>query len=280
MTTLSLLLVAITAVGAEGLNVAQATPVEDAASLQTMAPQIHEDYVIGGGDVLSVSVFGETDLTGIFEVTLEGNIDFPLVGQLLVRGLTTGGVDEALTRLLNENFLVNPQVSIRLDEYGSQPVQVLGAVRKPGVFHLTGPTTVIDMLAETGGVTQEAGVEVHVQRAGGLDPIVIPLDGLREFGTGNLLLGVGDVVYVPLRRFVYVAGEVAKPGTINFREGLTVTQALTEAGGPSRTARLRDAYVLRDGQQIPINLRRINQGRDEDISLRPDDQIFLRESAF
>ena len=96
----------------------------------------------------------------------------------------------------------------------------------------------------------------------------------------NLKLSAGDVVHISEGMVVYVSGEVNKPGSVPFTEGLTVTQALSKSGGTERTARTRDAYILRGDQRISVNLKKVLRGKAADVMLRPDDQIVLQESVF
>jgi len=178
---------------------------------------------------------------------------------------------------------VDPQVTVRVETFASRKVNVVGAVRKPGVIPLTGPTTLLDILSEAGGVVAErSSQEVQVKRArtGEIEPLVVNLERLLSAGEGNVTLEAGDVVYVPEGAFVFVSGQVGKPGQVPWRDGLTVTQAMVAAGGPVRTANLRKAYILREGGRIEINLRRVMKGKDADVPIQQGDQLFVDESVF
>ena len=240
-------------------------------------------YTIGSGDTLDVQVFQEADLTGKYFVGEGGTIEMPLVGSVQAAGLTVAELTVSLTEDLGARYLRNPQVSIRVDVYGSQPVRVLGEVGSPGVYYLTGPTSLQELLAKAGGVktdrsTQEAIIKNEWDDASPQQ--VINLSRLRDTGEGNVLLRGGDVVYISEGQAVYVGGEVKKPGSVPFKEGLTVLQALTEAGGFAPTASARRAYILRDGGRIALNMRRIQKGRDADVTLQNGDQLFIEESVF
>jgi len=250
---------------------------QDAPSTVPVAV-VRDAYRIGPRDILSISVYGEEDLTGKQPVTEDGHVFVPLLGEVPVEGLTAQETARLLTERLADGYLVSPQVSVQVDEYLSQKVSVVGAVKQPGDYFLSGPTTLLDVIARAGNIdTERSAREVRVRRASG-ETVVVGIDALLSTGAGDLPLRAGDVVTVPPGQFVYVAGEVEKPGAVVFWEGLTVTQALTKAGGPSETARLKGAYILRDGERIPVNLRRILEGREADIALEPGDQLFLKES--
>ena len=131
-------------------------------------------------------------------------------------------------------------------------------------------------------IIEKSSAEVQVKRArtGEIEPLVVNLDRLLSTGAGNVQLQVNDVIYVPESEFVYVSGQVSKPGPVAWRDGLTITQALIAAGGTNKTANLRKAYILREGHRIALNIKRIMKGRDLDIPVQAGDKIFVDESVF
>ncbi len=240
-------------------------------------------YKVGPADVLEIRVHDEEDLSGEFIVLDTGNIDMPPVGNIEVQGLTVYEISELLEKLLKDGYLNDPHVSTQVFSFASQPVEVMGAVKEPGVYYLMGETTLVEMLAKAGGVVSEKSIkEIHVTRIGSADgePIIVNLTQLMAYGQGNMVLQAGDVINVPEGLFVYVAGQVQEPGPVTYQDGLTVLQALTAAGGQSTTAKLRDAYILRGGERILVNLKRIIQGRDPDVIMQPEDQLYVQESMF
>lgn len=237
-------------------------------------------YRIGPGDTLRIKVVGEEDLTGEFRVDESGRLDLPMVGVTPTDGLTPSQLGTQLTRVLAGDFLVDPQVSVRVETFASRPVQVLGAVRKPGTYYLQGPTRLLEILAEVGGVLDEkSSSEVRVSRADSRAPVVVDIEALMLSGEGDVVLSSGDVVHVLEGKVIYVNGQVGKPGTVAWKGGITVTRALALAGGAKGTANLRKAYLLRDGQPERLNLKRIFRGKDADPVLRPGDQLLVGESA-
>lgn len=240
-----------------------------------------DSYVLGVGDSVSIQVFDETELSGNFTVGEDGVIDYPLVGRVSVSGKTAKGLDESLTQSLAARYLKDPQVQVEVTEYRSHPVQVLGAVKKPGLVHLSGRSTVLDVIAEAGGVTAGGVAEVRVKFAEATKvDVAVSLEDLMGDSSRNIQLSAGDVVHISEGMVVYVSGEVNKPGAVPYAEGLTVTQALSKSGGIKKTARTRDAYILRADQRITVNLKRVLKGKAADIALEPDDQIVLQESVF
>lgn len=248
------------------------------------APGVVDDagaiYRVGVGDTIEVRVVGEKDLTGTFVVGPEGWLALPMVGTVRVEGRTAAQIAGQLTRVLASDFLVDPQVSVRVKEHASRPVQVLGAVRKPGTYYLSKPTRLVEVLAEAGGVLNDkSSSEIRVNHADGAESLVVVLEELLVSGKGNVLLRAGDVVNVLEGKVVYVNGEVGKPGAVAWKGGITVTRALALAGGVKATANQRKAYILRGGEKVPINLKRIFQAKDDDLVLRPGDQVLVGESA-
>lgn len=236
-------------------------------------------YRIGPGDALVVRVDGEPQLSARFVVDPAGNLQLPMVGGLAVVGLTAAEVADRLVTKLAADFLVDPRVGVDVVEYGSQPVQVLGAVRQPGTYYLRGETGVLAILSIAGGVlADKSNSEVQLIRPG---------EAVRSLSIEKLLSGeepdlplrAGDRVNVAEGKVFYVNGEVARPGQIPWKEGVTVTRAMALAGGASKTANLRKAYVLRDGRKIAVDIQKVMKGDQEDVLLFPGDQLYIEESV-
>jgi len=235
-------------------------------------------YQVGPRDVLGVEVYGEDEITRQFEVSANGTITVPFIGTLSVQGLTADEIQQELTARFLDGILNQPQVSVRVAEHRSQQVEVYGAVKKPGPFYLEGPTTLLEMIGRAGWIdSQKSSRHVIVRRATG-EAVALSLTSVMAGSEDNLVLRPGDVISVEEGQLVYVGGEVEDAGSVVFFEGLTVMQALLKAGGPSETARLRGAYLVRDGEKIPVNLKRMSDGREPDVGMQPGDQLFVKES--
>lgn len=239
-------------------------------------PPLIEDYRIGPGDVLRIEVYGET-FGGVFQVGSTGAVSFPHVGSVQVGGRTVFEAEDALRAALLDGYLVDPQISVRVEEYRSQRIEVMGAVQKPGPYYLEGETTLRTLLGMSGGVQGEKAVgRVVVSRRNG-EKIVVPLTDLEGQG-GSLLLAAGDVVAVDEGLVVFVGGEVSKPGAVGFVDGMTVTEALIKAGGRTNFANLSGSYILRNGERISVNLKKVLKGKGADLVLEPGDQLVVPES--
>lgn len=248
------------------------------------------EYRVGMGDRLEISVFGHDDLTKIVEVRADGKINYPFIGDVGVTGRTVAEIDADITQRLARDYLVDPQVTVDVKDYQSQWVTVLGEVRTPGRYVLRRDMRVIDLLAEAGGVTKEAGSEVHITRRepdGGTRQIMVDLDRLfsRENQQVNIPLAHGDIIAVGEKNVFYIRGEVTKPGSYFLDKGMTILKAITVAGGLSQFANRKEIELLRTGERgvkekMIINMKAIEDGKKEDIPLQPNDNIIVPRRIF
>ena len=122
---------------------------------EAVIPPPHvQHYQIGIGDLIQIEVYDEPDLTKEVRVLTDGHISLPLLGSLKVAGLTVGELEEEVTRLLAEKYLVNPQVTVIVKEFSR--VFVMGEVKSPGSFPIYGKLTVIEAITLAGGFTEVA----------------------------------------------------------------------------------------------------------------------------
>jgi protein involved in polysaccharide export with SLBB domain len=141
--------------------------IQQLAALASTRPR---DVPVGAGDLLHIDVFDVPELSRDVRVSDLGDISYPLIpGKIQAAGLTPFQLEEKMEQLLVENGLVtHPQVSVFVKEQTSQPVSVVGAVAKPGVYQIVRPTTLLELLANAGGITDLAGSAVLVTRGAGL----------------------------------------------------------------------------------------------------------------
>jgi polysaccharide export outer membrane protein len=124
------------------------------------------DYVIGSGDLLEVSVFDVPELSKEVRVSQSGTINIPLIPvRLRVAGLSETQAEEKIAELLEANGLVShPEVGVAVKEHRSQPITVVGAVQRPMVYQADRDVTLLEVLAEAGGISNDAGDTVIVTR--------------------------------------------------------------------------------------------------------------------
>ncbi len=239
-------------------------------------------YRLGPGDVLEVSVWGFPDLTRTVAVRPDGRISLPLVGEVQAAGRTAEELQRDLTRRF-ALYVRNPQVAVIVREFRRVRVSVLGQVGRPGTFELLPPVRVLDVLSSAGGLLESA--DRKAARLIRADGTVVPLDLERaEQGdpSQNPLLEMGDTLVVPedLVGFVFVLGEVNKPGAFRLKGELRVLEALAMAGGLTEKAGVERAYVLRDrSTRLPVDLAALLSRADDrqNLSLRPGDVVFVPE---
>ena len=138
--------------------------IQELAALERSRPH---DVPVGTGDLLHVEVFDVPELSRDLRVGDAGDISYPLIpGRIQAAGLTVYQLEEKMAQLLIENGLVShPQVSVFVKEQNSQPVSVIGAVQKPMVYQLVRPTTLLEVISNAGGISDDAGSIIIVTRA-------------------------------------------------------------------------------------------------------------------
>lgn len=216
------------------------------------------EYIIGPKDVLKIDVWGQKDLSQEYAVSLFGTILMPLIGEVRAAGLTERQLAEELRRQLEADYLVNPQVIVSVKEYRSQKVLVLGDANKPGLYPLTGSTTLLEVLTQSGGLSGGASREILLVRPvrlaatdGSLvqgsntirriDVDKIQLDNPSD----NILLEDGDTIIVPRANSVYVLGEVKNPGSRPLGRDTTILEVITLSGGFTEKAAANGSKVVR-----------------------------------
>ena len=172
------------------------------AALAGAKPEESGEYRLGPGDVLTISVWKNADLTRTVTVRPDGRISCPLVGELTVAGLTPLQVKQAFTKAISEYVDVKSrEISVIVDEVRSLSVSVLGEVRHPGRFEFHSRARILDALARAGGLTQYASpAHIVILRIEGDHSERIPFNYARIQSGGpqaSLRIRPGDVIYVP-----------------------------------------------------------------------------------
>jgi polysaccharide export outer membrane protein len=277
------LLLLFGAVGASAQRSAS-PPVDPSKVVATPPPTLapSSEYVVGGLDVLKITVYGEAGLSGAIRVDNDGSFPFQYLGRVKAEGLTTAQIEKVLKDRLGDGYLRNPQVSVEVLEYRSQSVFVTGEVRLPNKYSLPGNSTLMDVLTLAGSITSNAGswVQITHARVGvkGLGPAVTAeydvRVNLRDIQTGkaqNVQVQDGDTIFVPKAERVWVVGQVRNSGGIPFEDGMTVFQAISAAGG-----------ITEKGSNSRIEIIRIEDGKRKTLDakqtdlLKPGDQVNVR----
>jgi polysaccharide export outer membrane protein len=247
-------------------NVRPATNAQKQAADQ-VARDILEDYKIGPGDILSITVWDHPELTipaGPYRtpdvsgnlVAQDGTLYYPYVGVVQVAGKTARQVRELLAQRLSK-YIEKVQIDVRITAFRSKRVYVVGEVKSPGQQPVTDvPMTILDAVNLAGGFTPEADhSQVLLTRAG--TTWQVNLQALYEEGdtSQNIRLNAGDIVNVPDRSLnkVFVLGEVQKPGPFFMsKKRMSLAEALANAGYVNETtSNPHWIFVMRGGGDKP-----------------------------
>jgi polysaccharide export outer membrane protein len=252
------------------------------------------DYRLGAGDVLDITVFGNDDLSRTTTVQPNGSIAFPLLGEVKVDSLSVTEVKDKLTALLARDYLVNPQVDVKVREFQSQFAIVVGEVNSPGRKPLRGKTRLIDVLVDCGGFTPRASGEIEITRTdgtfeGGKKTLRMRLGSSGMTPQDEVNLGVvlrkGDIITASPKYYVTVEGEVNRPGRFVIEGDLTISGAISSAGGLTRfgssnvKVRRTEPQTLKT-QILEINLNDVRKGKARDLVLLPNDVVTVTRKLF
>lgn len=243
-----------------------------------------DEYLIGEGDLLRITVYDNPDLTTDARVGGDGKITLPLIGEVPVNEKTTIDAQKKIAAMLADGYIKNPQVSVFIAEYKSKKVTTLGEFTKPGLIELRGNSTLMEVISNAGGITPNASdtllIKRKIQKPDGLSEevtITVDLNKLLEKGdmSTNIMVRDGDSIYVPRAAFVYVSGEVKTPGAYKVTKGLTVLRSITLAGGFTQKASKGSVSIVRKTEKGERSI-----DVDMETQVLPDDIIVVPESFF
>jgi polysaccharide biosynthesis/export protein len=269
----------------------------------TPAGETPSNYVLGPEDTITVRVFAADDIPDRpAEISNDGTVTLPMVGQIRAAGLT---VDQLQASLITayKKFFKDPQVTVQVTDFRSQPVSVAGNVNTPGVVQLRGNRNLLEVISQAGGLRSDAGDSVLITRdlregplpvAGAFtDPsgkYSIAHVNIRKIMAGtdpqtNVQIKAHDVITVPRARLIYVLGNVNRPGgyVMTENEVVSLTQAIALAGGWNSNAALSGTRILRasggaEREQIPANIKKIMENKSKDVQMQPDDILYVPNS--
>ncbi len=261
-------------------------------------------YVLGPEDSLNVRVVHLDELGDApYPVDLRGNVNFPRIGRVHAAGKTVEQLESELTQRYKE-YLQDPVVNVSVAEFHSQPISILGSVKTPGVHQIKGNSTLFEVISEAGGLSDAAGSTITITRKLEYGPLPLPdatTDPSGKYSVAdlnirsvmsarnpaqNIAVKPYDVITVPKADLVYVIGSVKKPGgfILQERANMTVLEALALAQGLERTASAGKAKILRTDEttharvEIPVDVKKMMEGKLGDTSLLANDILFVPTS--
>lgn len=262
-----------------------------------------KNYVIGAEDILHITVWGHNDLTRVVTVSADGYLSFPLIGLIEAGGLTVRSLEEKLAKILDKDYIVDPQVSVTVQEFRSKRVFILGEVIKPGAYYLSKNDTLLEIISKAGGVTDNAAQEILIVRpAEGVsnqqpasldskDNQLIRIN-LQTLLAGDLHKNIhvqnNDTIYLPKASLYSVFGEVRNPGLYSLEKDTTIIEAISIAGGPTENADTQKLELLRkkdDGvrEKIILNIKELLQVKEEgteEFMIHDGDVIYQPRAEF
>ncbi|HEY5329565.1 MAG TPA: polysaccharide biosynthesis/export family protein [Acidobacteriaceae bacterium] len=243
------------------------------------------DVVLGGGDLITVRVFGPGDYTPTVRIGIDGKVQLPLIGVVSLQGLTVTAAEALLAqKLVDAGMFRDPQVTITLVEGPHASVSLIGEVH--GVVPIIGERRLLDVLAAAGGLPATASHVITINRPGLAQPIVVDLgtDPARS-ALANIPVFGGDTIVTARVGVVYVLGAFKTQGAIPLagNSPLTLLQVTSLSGGPTFEGDYADLRIIRTiGNQrtlVKIDIKKVMYGKAPDPVLQADDVVFLPTNA-
>lgn len=245
------------------------------------------DYIIGEGDGLDIAVWGVKELNFGVKVRPDGKITVPGLGDVTASGHEPRNLQKALEEKLKE-LVKNPIVTVTVREITNSKVYVFGGGVKSGIYDLSRRTSLLQLLCTLGEAKTADWHKSYLLR--GNKKIKENFYKLFISGdiTDDVQLESGDSLFIPLLldKNVYVLGAVNASKSIEYRDGMTIIEAVMESGGFAKFADMNDVQIRRkvgDKEQvIPVKMKKLINDGDlkQNIPLKPGDYIIVKESLF
>lgn len=249
------------------------------------------DYLLGPGDLISITVFEAEELNRDVRVSSRGNINVALIGDVNVLNLTGAEAEQKIEDLYKKDYLHDPHVSVYIKEHMSKQITLVGALENPGTYTYVSRRRLLDVFAMAGGLNEEAGSIAYVTRqdhkTGETKNYFVDIDDLVKNGNmahNHVVLG-GDVIFIPKSGQFFVDGAVRKPGTYPLSSNMTITEAITMAGGLASWADDDKIKLIRymgrgkERQVVSLNYSQLQAGAGDNLFLLDQDIIYAESSA-
>ena len=240
------------------------------------------EYRLGAGDVVRISVYQNPDLTLETRISEAGTISFPLLGSVRIGGSTVAMAEKTIADgLRSGNFVKQPQVSLTVTQVRGNQASVLGQVNRPGRYPIeVTDMRLSDLLATAGGISPVGADTLTLVGTRDGKPFrkVVDLPALfrADNRADDIVVRNGDVVYVERAPMVFIYGEVQKPGALRLERNMTVMQALATGGGLNLRGTEKGLRVHR--RDAAGKLQVIEPKMDD--LLVEGDVVYVRESLF
>jgi polysaccharide export outer membrane protein len=239
-------------------------------------------YVLGPGDDIKISVFQNPDLSVETRVSEDGTITFPLIGSVTVGGSSTEAAEKRIAKLLKDGkFLVDPQVTIYVQQVHGNQVAALGQFNRPGRYPLeTTQVRLSDLISLAGGIAPSGSDTVIFVGTREGKPVWKAIDVGSMFVNNqlenDLILQDGDELYVDRFPVFFIYGEVQRPGSYRVERNMSFVQALAAGGGLTPRGTRRGLRVRRKDASGHIE----EMTPELDDPVKPEDVVYVREGVF
>jgi polysaccharide export outer membrane protein len=245
------------------------------------------DYIIGDGDGLEIAVWGVKELNVPAKVRPDGKITVPGLGDVVASGLTPQELQKVLADRLKD-LIKSPIVTVTVKEVTNSKVYVFGGGVKSGTYDISRRTTLLQLLCTVGEMKSADLKRSYLLRSGK----ILKSDFHNLFINGDIKedisLETGDSLFMPILqdKSVYVLGAVNLPKSIEYRDGMTVMEAILEAGGFTKFADQDDVSIRRkDGEKetsFDVKLKKLikNGELKQNVKLKVGDYVVVKESIF
>lgn len=260
--------------------------------------QTSTTYRLRVDDVIRIAIYDEQQVNNQVIVGSDGNISAPFIGIMRAEGLTVSEIEAVLKREYERVLRIRePKVSVTIERFAPIRASVVDLVNRPGVYDIRPTDSLLDLLSYGGGPILSGDRRADLRRAtlrrkGSREIIPIDLYALLRYGdmSQNYNLEDGDILTVPEDKFsnISIFGQVPRPGTFAFRDGMTLTDAIALGGGPVEyRSNLRKIVIARANFARPGEYTRIiaDYGRylkkgdsTQNIQLQPGDLVYIPES--
>jgi polysaccharide export outer membrane protein len=250
----------------------------------------NETYILGPGDILEIEIAEVPGTLASTFVMPDGMVYYNLAGGVRAEGLTQAAFAKQLTAALTRDY-TNPLVNVSLVEVRSRRYWILGQLLHPGIFPLRQPTTLLEAVAQAGGLAMSglSGTSVEIADLASSvvirDGDILPVNFEKLIKGGdtsqNIFLRHNDFIYLPSSSSssVLLLGAVTLPQAVRYKEALTLVDCLAQGKGPTKDAYIDQVVVVRGSLQKPsaavVNLKAILTGQATNVLLQPGDIVWI-----
>jgi len=270
------------------LNDDEISQINEQILASAQMPSDPSDYLLGAGDLLQIGVFEAKELDAKVRVSSRGYITLPLIGSVLVKGLSAREAEQKIEELYRERYIKNPHVGIFIEEHFSRRVTLMGQFKNPGTYDYISKQRLLDVMALGGGLSDKAGLVVQIRKSSGSPDgqgvFFVDLDQLIKEGQSelNIKINAGDVLFVPEAGVFFVDGAVRKPGSYYIKHQTTVQEAFVEAGGLAPYANKNQAVLVRYAENDERQMITLDLSQPETLKkeVKDRDVLIAESSAF